>query len=121
MGTIKCPKCNAEIQLEGVQDIVLTWSDNVFTDERQMIASVTPDGALILGLTNQHGKRVMVNVQLGVPMPQQRGEPKAFQLIQIYPGVLKLTPSVFDPALHAYVTIVGAPVAQAPEELGNKS
>lgn len=106
---MKCPTCSTEINITPVQDIVLAWSANVFMDKRPMVAGLTPDGAVVLGLTNQDNKRIYLSIQLGVPMPQLSGEDVAFQLVQIHPGVIKLSSSVFDRAIHAYITIVGVP------------
>ncbi len=57
MPTIECPKCKTEIQVQPVQDIVVEWSGNAFTDTRPMVASVTPDGALVIGVTA--GKKIL--------------------------------------------------------------
>lgn len=111
MPIIECPRCKAKINFNQapVQDIVAQWSDNVFTDERPVVAGLTPDGALAVGLMNQENKRVLLNIQLGVDMPQMHGPPQPFKLVEIAPGVLKLTPSLFDPSVHAFLTIVDAP------------
>lgn len=129
---VQCPFCTRQIQIKlpplpppvPVQSVVLQWSENVFTDDRPMIASVGEDGALVLGLTNQEAKRIFMNVPLGKVVPQQHGEPRAFALQEIHPGVLRLNMSVFDKVLHAFITIVGAPAqweAAANKEHGEHS
>lgn len=111
---VQCPRCGAALAIQlppqqPVQHAVVEWSENVFTDERPLTAGLTKDGALVLGLMNQDKKKVFMNVPLGKVVPQQHGEPAAFELIQIHPGVLKLNMSIYDPILHAYLVIVGAP------------
>lgn len=111
---VQCPRCSATFAIHlspqlPVQHAIVEWSENVFTDDRSLTASIMEDGALVLGLTNQDKKKVFMNVPLGKVVPQQQGEPAAFELIQIHPGVLKLNMSVYDPMLHAYLIIVGAP------------
>lgn len=112
--SVECPRCGAHLEIDPgqpVQDLVLAWSDTPLVDERPMVAGISPDGTLILGLTNQHGKKIPICISLGVPMPQMRGPDAPFQLLLIHPGVLKLRPSVFAPEIHAYITITGAPFA----------
>ena len=77
MPTFQCPACKSLIQLQlppqqPVQDIIVQWCPNAFKDDRPNVASVTEDNTLILGLTNQEGKRVFINVKLGVDMPITR-------------------------------------------------
>lgn len=50
----------------------------------------------------------MISIELGKEVPTLLG-PQTFRLEEIHPGVLKLYPSIADPQIHAYVTIVGAP------------
>ena len=111
---VQCPRCGAALAIQlppqqPVQHAVVEWSDKVMVDERPLVAGVVEDGTLVLGLTNQDKKKVFMNVPLGKVVPQQHGEPHAFELHQIHPGVLKLNMSIYDPMLHAYLVIVGAP------------
>lgn len=96
-----------------VRDIVCEWSDSVMTDPRASVAGITPDGALLISLLTDKGRR-MFSVQLREMVPSILGPQKVW-LEQIYPGVLKLRPSLLDPELHAFITIVGAPIAKDTE------
>jgi hypothetical protein len=95
-------------QQQGVQDVVCQWSDKPMLDDRPMIAGITPDGDVILKLTTVDGLKPMISVPLGKEVPTVLGQ-QVFRLEEIHPGVLKLYPSIADPQIHAYITVVGAP------------
>ena len=101
-------KKQAKQVLSGVvRDIVCEWSDSVMIDQRAAVAGIIPDGALLISLLTDKGRRLF-SVQLGEMVPSVLGPQRVF-LEQIYPGVLKLRPSLLDPEIHAFITIVGAP------------
>lgn len=111
---VRCPRCGTTLAIQlppqqPVQNAVVEWSENSFTDERPLTASIEEGGGLVLGLTDQHKKKVFLTIPLGKVVPNLQGESAAFELHQIHPGVLKLNMSIFDPMIHAYLTIVGAP------------
>ena len=109
---MQCPVCGAVLTLQqqqqGVQDAVCQWSDTPMIDDRPMIAGISPDGGLILKLLTRDGLQPMISLTLGKEVPTVLG-PQTFRLEEIHPGVLKLHPSIADPQIHAFVTIVGAP------------
>lgn len=109
---LQCPFCKNVLTLQhqqqGLQDVVCEWSDTPMLDDRPMIAGITPDGGVILKLTTVDGLKPMISITLGEEVPTVLG-PQTFRLEEIYSGVLKLHPSIADPQIHAFVTIVGAP------------
>lgn len=80
-------------------------------DDRPAIAGITPDGSLVLKLVLADGQEPMLSIPLGKEVPTALG-PQIFRLEEIHPGVLKLYPSIADPQIHAYITIVGVPTEE---------
>lgn len=109
---LQCPACGSILTLQqqqqGVLDVVCQWSDTPMLDDRLTIAGITPDGGLVLKLTTVDGLKPMISIALGKEVPTVLG-PQTFRLEEIHRGVLKLYPSIADPQIHAYITIVGAP------------
>ena len=95
-----------------VHDLVLEWSESVMIDERPLVAGLADDDLIVSVLTDKG--RLLLSVPLGRVVPTHLG-PQRFELEQIYPGVLKLRPSLLDPQLHAFITIVGAPLRECKE------
>jgi hypothetical protein len=108
-----CPTCGTHLTInfktQPVVDLVCEWSEKVMADDRPAVACVR-DGDVIIAATVE-GRKVITSVKLGKKMPHQTGGMCVFSLLELSPGVLKLSPSVLDvhQGLHAYVTIVGTP------------
>jgi len=110
---LECPRCKAQFkvqqQIQPTQDIVCAWSDSIMYDERPLAAAITPDGDLLVkGKDVNKGSTHLFSVPLGKEVPTEFG-PQKFELQEIYPGVVKLSPSVADQQFHGFVTIVGVP------------
>jgi hypothetical protein len=87
-----------------VVDLVLRWSSTI---GKAGTATVN-DGALTFAARNHLGSFVMMSCPVhfdGEPSV----EPPRWVLWRLGPGVWKLSPSVKDERLHAYVTIVDVP------------
>ena len=109
---LQCPHCHTQLtlqqQVQPTQDLIFTWSTSIMDDERPMVAAITPDGALLLKGKDTKGVSHLISVTLGKEVPTELG-PQKFKLKEIWPGVVKLSPSVADQQFHGFVTIVGAP------------
>lgn len=70
------------------------------------------NGNLIFATNNHRGRYVSYAIPVhldGGPFDGDEHTPPRFVLYRIHPGVWKVTPSILDEALHAYLTIVGVP------------
>ena len=109
---LQCPRCKAILTLkQEIQvtcDVTCVWSEQFLADSKSNIATVTPDGALLIKITTKEHPSLMLSIPLGKDVPTELG-PQTFELRQIYPGVVKLQPSIADPKWHGFVTIVGVP------------
>ena len=96
-----------------VFDITCQWEPKIMSASGN--AACVVNGDLVLSLDVGQGRRTMT-VKLGqrVPLPGEPGASAVFQLVQIWPQVLKLTPSLVCEGLHAFITIVGAPTRGRP-------
>jgi hypothetical protein len=92
---------------QGITDIVCQWSDKVMVDDRPAVAGIVEGKDVVIGLQSNQGRRLF-SIELGKEVPSILG-PQTFRIESIHPGVLKLYPSLQDPQLHAFITIVGVP------------
>lgn len=69
-------------------------------------------GTLVISAVNHLGQPVCLSLQThldGEPFDGDEKTPPRFVLYKIAPSVWKVSPSVLNPMLHAYVTIVDVP------------
>ena len=90
---------------EVILDLVLRHADKIGV----VGTAVVKDGSLMFAAKNHRGEFVMLSAPVHFDGAPTEGPPPRFVLFKLGPSVWKLSPSVANEKIHAYLTITGVP------------